>query len=124
MNAPFPYAKYTVSGSKSSTEPLYFLLKPYLLTEEMLCSNGFPRPHPEEKGVAVMHLPPGTAKKMPLSPNRKRVLRMCSRCNQGYSVNRNGLQVKDEQCVYHWGRMFQTRGRLKLQSTVFNHKKQ
>lgn len=95
---------------------------PYVLTEELLCSNGFPRPHPEEKGVAIVHLPPGTVKKTPLSPNRKRVLRVCSRCNQGYSVNKNGFQIKDEQCVYHWGRMFQTRGRLLVVLwTVCNH---
>ncbi|PNF19437.1 hypothetical protein B7P43_G03609 [Cryptotermes secundus] len=96
-------------GSKLSTEPLYVLLTPHILTEELLCSNGFPRPHPEEKGVAIVHLPPGTVKKTPLSPDRKRVLRVCCRCNQAYSVNRDGFQVKEEQCIYHWGRLFQTR---------------
>jgi RNA exonuclease 1 len=101
----------TVSGSKISTEPLYVLLTPYILTEELLCSNGFPRPHPEEKGVAIMHVPPGTVRRTPLSPDRKRVLRTCCRCNQGYSVNKNGFQLKEEQCFYHWGRLFQTRGR-------------
>jgi hypothetical protein len=102
----------TVSGSKLSTEPLHVLLTPHILTEELLCSNGFPRPHPEEKGVAIVHLPPGTVKKTPLSPDRKRVLRVCCRCNQGYSVNRDGFQVKDEQCIYHWGRLYQTRGKF------------
>jgi hypothetical protein len=112
----------TVSGSKASAEPLYVLLTPHILTEELLCSNGFPRPHPEEKGVAVLHLPPGTARRTPLSPDRKRVLRVCCRCNQGYSVNKNGFQVKEEQCIYHWGRLFQTRGRFRISGVLnFGH---
>jgi RNA exonuclease 1 len=95
-------------------------LTPHILTEELLCSNGFPRPHPEEKGVAIIRVPSGTVRRTPLSPDRKCVLRVCCRCNQGYSVNKNGFQVKEEQCVYHWGRLYMTRGGLYLKWTVCN----
>ncbi|XP_069694288.1 RNA exonuclease 1 homolog [Periplaneta americana] len=94
-------------GGKKSSLPIYTQLSQYILTDELLCSNGFPRAHPEEKGVAIIHLPPGTSRKAPSSPSLKRTLRVCCRCNHSYTVNKNGFQIKDEQCVYHWGRMFQ-----------------
>lgn len=83
---------------------LYTQLLPYLLTEDQLIENGFPR---EDKSAAS---PLGKAK---LSvPEDKRVLyesckpneRICARCNARFSVDEFGNSLISQKCVYHWGR--------------------
>lgn len=34
----------------------------------------------------------------------------CDRCNKIYEVTESGHQVEEEECVYHWGRNYSTRG--------------
>ncbi|KAG7198273.1 hypothetical protein KM043_005676 [Ampulex compressa] len=87
---------------------LYSLLKKWIMTEQQLRDNGFPRPHPGgQKGHAKIYTP-NTRKQNILSkvPNQ----RFCARCGQAYMVNKQGFAVQQQNCIYHWGRKFTIRG--------------
>lgn len=36
--------------------------------------------------------------------------RYCSRCGQSYMIDKYGLAVQSQNCIYHWGRKFTIRG--------------
>lgn len=76
----------------------------HLMTEEDLRNNGFPRPHPEEKGVAVVY----SSYKQLVATNNP-LKRICDRCGKEYAVNTHGFAVKTEECINHWGRLYNMR---------------
>ncbi|KAK1137594.1 hypothetical protein K0M31_002098 [Melipona bicolor] len=85
---------------------LYGMLKKWIMTEQQLRDNGFPRPHPDgQKGRAKVYV---TNSRNVLSkvPNE----RICSRCGQTYMVDKQGFAVQPQNCIYHWGRKFTIRG--------------
>ncbi|NXF79902.1 REXO1 exonuclease, partial [Sclerurus mexicanus] len=77
---------------------LYRRLKDYLMTEEQLKENGYPMPHPEKAGRAVL-----------FTAEEKKVLdsscRICCRCGTEYMVSASGNCIRKEECVHHWGRL-------------------
>ncbi|NWU86592.1 REXO1 exonuclease, partial [Onychorhynchus coronatus] len=77
---------------------LYRRLKDYLLTEEQLKENGYPLPHPDKAGRAVL-----------FTAEEKKVLdsscRICCRCGTEYMVSASGSCIRKEECVHHWGRL-------------------
>ncbi|XP_067011222.2 RNA exonuclease 1 homolog [Anabrus simplex] len=89
---------------KPPTKSLYEEMSRYLMTEEELKTNGYPCPHPEEKGLAVFHVMPKKA-----VSSSESLQRVCVRCNTTYYVNKQGFPLKKEQCIYHWGRAHQTK---------------
>lgn len=89
-----------------TSRTVYEALSQYVMTEEQLKQNGFPMIHEEEKGVAVIH----NFYKKPFIPKTP-LQRMCTRCSKIYYVNHQGNAVKEENCVYHWGRLFQSKNR-------------
>lgn len=36
--------------------------------------------------------------------------RICSRCGQPYMIDKQGLALRPQNCIYHWGRKFTIRG--------------
>ncbi|XP_009568802.2 RNA exonuclease 1 homolog isoform X2 [Cuculus canorus] len=90
------------SGSLRSEDltgaALYRRLKEYLMTEEQLKENGYPMPHPEKPGRAVL-----------FTAEEKKTLdsscRICCRCGTEYMVSASGNCVRKEECVHHWGRL-------------------
>ncbi|PSN34218.1 hypothetical protein C0J52_13128 [Blattella germanica] len=90
-----------VRRHKTSCDSFYAQMLSFMLTEELLCSNGFPRPHPKEKGMAIVRL------QQPVSSTPKKRVRTCSRCGCSYRINESGFQVTEEQCTYHWGKLYQ-----------------
>ncbi|XP_043252793.1 RNA exonuclease 1 homolog [Colletes gigas] len=87
---------------------LYGMLKKWIMTEQQLRDNGFPRTHPDgQKGRAKIYVI-NTRNQNVLSkvPNE----RICSRCGQTYMINKQGFAVRSQNCIYHWGRKFTIRG--------------
>lgn len=81
---------------------LYGRLREYLLTEDQLKENGYPFPHPERPGGAIIFTP---EEKRPKDPS----CRICCRCGTEYVVSSSGRCVRDEECYYHWGRLRRNR---------------
>ncbi|XP_068393440.1 RNA exonuclease 1 homolog [Eschrichtius robustus] len=81
---------------------LYSRLKEYLLTEAQLKENGYPFPHPEKPGGAVIFT---AEEKKP----KDSACRVCCRCGAEYLVSSSGRCVRDEECYYHWGRLRRNR---------------
>ncbi|XP_048270317.1 RNA exonuclease 1 homolog isoform X2 [Bombus terrestris] len=90
---------------------LYGMLKKWIMTEQQLQSNGFPRPYPDgQKGRAKVYVT-NTRNQSVLSkvPNE----RICSRCGQTYMIDKRGFALRSQNCIYHWGRKFTIRGESK-----------
>lgn len=85
----------------------YALLKRYALTPQQLEDNCYPTVDPREKGRAVVREDPWRPRKPQPSDPRKR---NCDRCLKMYQVDETGHQLEQEECVYHWGRLFKKRG--------------
>ncbi|NXG82444.1 REXO1 exonuclease, partial [Stercorarius parasiticus] len=77
---------------------LYRRLKEYLMTEEQLKENGYPMPHPEKPGRAVLF----TAEEKKTTDSSCRI---CCRCGTEYMVSPSGNCIRKEECVHHWGRL-------------------
>ncbi|NWI27219.1 REXO1 exonuclease, partial [Sula dactylatra] len=77
---------------------LYRRLKEYLMTEEQLKENGYPMPHPEKPGRAVLF----TAEEKKTIDSSCRI---CCRCGTEYMVSPSGNCIRKEECVHHWGRL-------------------
>ena len=85
----------------------YTILKRYLLTKEQLDENCYPIPDPSEKGKAVVREDPWRPRRQqPAEPDK----RACDRCLAVYRVDKTGHQLKKEECVYHWGRLYKRKG--------------
>ncbi|XP_041695345.2 RNA exonuclease 1 homolog [Coregonus clupeaformis] len=83
---------------KLSGVRLYRKLRDYLMTEEQLQEHGYPRPHPERSGRAVVH-------NVPEKKNVDPFAKVCCRCGAEYRINANGNCVRKEECNHHWGRL-------------------
>ncbi|XP_037742030.1 RNA exonuclease 1 homolog isoform X5 [Chelonia mydas] len=77
---------------------LYRRLKEYLLTEEQMKENGYPMPHPEKAGRAVVF----TVEEKKTTDSSCRV---CCRCGTEYMVSPSGNCIRKEECLHHWGRL-------------------
>ncbi|XP_048416128.1 RNA exonuclease 1 homolog isoform X2 [Stegostoma tigrinum] len=91
------------SGKQQDVEltgaTLYKRLSEYVLTEEQLQENCYPRPHPEKPGVAVLY------NQDVRKNNTDSLIRVCCRCGAEYSVSVSGDCIRKEECNYHWGRL-------------------
>ncbi|XP_035746698.1 RNA exonuclease 1 homolog [Egretta garzetta] len=76
------------------------LLKYYLLTEEQLNENNFPRPNPEKNGGAILA---GLVK----NAGYDAFQRVCCRCGEVYAVSSSGEHRRKEECNYHSGRVLE-----------------
>ncbi|KAM9686950.1 RNA exonuclease 1 homolog [Trichechus inunguis] len=81
---------------------LYSRLKEYLLTEDQLKENGYPFPHPERAGGAIIFT---AEEKKPKDAS----CRICCRCGAEYLVSSSGRCMRAEECSYHWGRLRRNR---------------
>ncbi|WAR24856.1 REXO1-like protein [Mya arenaria] len=102
-------ATYTVNRSGGGVKireedfegvELYRRLKPYILTEEQLRENNFPRPDPEKGGSAVFYGEQQYTQKAALKGYEK----LCVRCGKVFEVYPNGKYPVKQECVYHWGK--------------------
>uniref|UniRef100_A0A8C3JVP4 Exonuclease domain-containing protein n=1 Tax=Calidris pygmaea TaxID=425635 RepID=A0A8C3JVP4_9CHAR len=99
------YLQHLVVGFLAFTDgALYELLKDYLLTEEQLNENNFPRPNPEKNGSAILT---GVVKNA--GYDGKSFKRVCCRCGEVYTVTSSGEHRRKEECNYHSGRVLEQR---------------
>ncbi|CAK1593830.1 unnamed protein product [Parnassius mnemosyne] len=88
---------------------LYNNIKKWILTEEQLQDNGFPRPHSSgEKGRAIIY---GQKKQNP----PKGYIRTCCRCKKDYTVDKKGFPAVKEECIYHPNNKYRVRGEARYQ---------
>ena len=87
------------------------LAKKYLLTEEQLEENGFPRPTARRGVVTVRHIGRPIADIKVLSPDESK--HECCRCKKPFIIYRDGTQTEEE-CVYHFKRAYTPRGNMIL----------
>lgn len=102
--SPVKQAQTVMTASGDLTEEVMydFFLK-YLMTEEDLVDNGYPRSCPNSPGKAVFKM-----KKE--QPSRDPTRRTCQRCGKPFVVLDDGEYVTKEECTYHAGRLFRKRG--------------
>ena len=105
-----------VTAADIDEKLLYAVMKPYVMTEEQLVDNGYPRPDPAQPGRVVMKVEGGRYRAK-VDPEKVRQVagdeekRICDRCGLIYQVEPDtGAQVGVERCVHHWGRLFRKRG--------------
>ncbi|KFM63646.1 RNA exonuclease 1-like protein, partial [Stegodyphus mimosarum] len=84
---------------------LYEHLLPFVMTEEQLKENGYPLLHPTEAGRAVIEGIYANRIQYCNDPFK----RTCCRCQKTYYVNVDGDYVRDEECDFHWGRLWKRR---------------
>jgi len=95
-------------------ELMYNIMKKYVLTEQQLVDNGFPRVDPEEAGKAIVKVESSVKASRTSDPDR----RTCIRCKAIYRVDKFGKQIEKEDCIYHWGRQCRRRGNRALGGSV------
>ncbi|XP_062051160.1 putative exonuclease GOR [Lepus europaeus] len=86
------------AAPSANSATLYRRLGRYLLTEDQLKENGYPFPHPERPGGAILFK---GQEKLPKDAS----CRICCRCGTKYPVLPSGLSAGDQECRYHWGRL-------------------
>ncbi|CAH2230366.1 RNA exonuclease 1 homolog [Pararge aegeria] len=87
----------------------YNNIKKWILSEEQLIENGFPRPHSSGvKGRAIIY---GQNKQIP----PKGYLRTCRRCKKTYTVDKKGFPTFKEECIYHPNNKYRVRGEVRYQ---------
>ncbi|KAJ0172262.1 hypothetical protein K1T71_012235 [Dendrolimus kikuchii] len=88
---------------------LYNNIQKWVLTEEQLKENGFPRSHPgRETGRAIIY---GQNKQKPPIG----FIRTCCRCKKDYTVNKKGFAAINEECIYHPNNKYRVRGEVRYQ---------
>ncbi|XP_031553926.1 RNA exonuclease 1 homolog [Actinia tenebrosa] len=85
-------------------EMFYNLLFPYILTEEELVENGFPRSSLTTPGKVTFK-----SRKPKTTPSKDPNRRICCRCGTPYTVLEDGTYFRPEECVYHVGRLLKRR---------------
>lgn len=81
----------------------------YLMTEDQLVDNGYPRPT-SKWGVASIKKREGEVptKVEAIGPNAMR--HECCRCRKPFIIYNNGQYQTVESCSYHYGRAYKYKG--------------
>ncbi|XP_061728780.1 RNA exonuclease 1 homolog [Cydia pomonella] len=101
--------KKIIDSKEFNGAKLYNNVKKWVLTEEQLQSNGFPRLHPNgKKGAAIIY---AQNKQKPPVGN----IRMCCRCKKEFMIDKKGFAVVKEECIYHPNNKYRVRGEARYQ---------
>ena len=101
-----------LSVSDVDEKLLFAVMKKYVMTEEQLVENGYPRADPTDPSRVTMKkdrfgkVDPEKARLVAMDDEK----RLCDRCGEIYLVSEDGRQITSQQCVYHWGRLFKRKG--------------
>ncbi|XP_072933446.1 uncharacterized protein [Epargyreus clarus] len=98
-----------VDNDQLSGAKFYKNISKWILTEEQLEENGFPRPHISgEKGRAIIY-------KQNKQTPPKGYFRTCCRCKKEYTIDKKGFPVNKEECIYHPNNKYRIRGEVRYQ---------
>ncbi|XP_063380002.1 RNA exonuclease 1 homolog [Cydia fagiglandana] len=101
--------KKIIDSKEFNGAKLYNNVKKWVLSEEQLQSNGFPRLHPNgKKGSAIIY---AQNKQKPPVGN----IRMCCRCKKEFMIDKKGFAVVKEECIYHPNNKYRVRGEARYQ---------
>ncbi|KAJ8709139.1 hypothetical protein PYW07_008965 [Mythimna separata] len=112
-----PMGSWSIEGKNKNADnskefigaKLYKNIAKWILTEEQLKQNGFPRPHESgQRGRAIIY---GQNKQKP----PKGFFRTCCRCKKEYTVNKVGFAATKEDCIYHPNNKYRVRGEARYQ---------
>ncbi|CAH1242757.1 REXO1 [Branchiostoma lanceolatum] len=87
------------SGDSLQGAELYRYLLQYVLTEDQLKENGFPRPSLNKPGSAVLF-------KEQTKKSSHPTMKCCARCGKQFTVLNNNRYLKRDECVYHHGKLW------------------
>ncbi|KAF7232801.1 hypothetical protein EG68_06244 [Paragonimus skrjabini miyazakii] len=83
---------------------LYDQLRPYILTEEQLVDNSFPREDKSDRapfGKAKLTIPDDKRSIYEACQTNERI---CARCSARFTVDEFGNALVVQKCIYHWGK--------------------
>lgn len=86
--------KDTTDHNDLGGERLYGILEKHKLTADELELHGFPMPSPEP-GRAQIKLKPNSTPALPQNQ------RLCARCKKVYLIDKRGIPLYEEECIYH-----------------------
>ena len=94
------------------TAPLFYShMKTYLLSEDQLRDNGYPRPT-SRLGEATIHRGEASTSQAneirTVGPNAME--HRCCRCGKRFIIYNSGQYQRVEECIYHYGRLFKNKG--------------
>lgn len=92
---------YSFSLEENEME-LYEKLCHYIMTKDQLEENKYPLPDLIPGQAVIRNLEPLPK---PSTSDRK----ICCRCGQEFIMDKNGIFKHDVQCIYHWGRAYNTK---------------
>lgn len=86
-----------------SDKELYLRLTQYVMPESSLTPHGYPSEDPDTPGLAILpNFPPVRS-----TPAESYT---CDRCKKSYKVDEFRMPITQSSCVYHNGRLWNTRG--------------
>ncbi|XP_067936548.1 RNA exonuclease 1 homolog isoform X2 [Watersipora subatra] len=83
---------------------LFKKLRSYVLSENQLVEQGYPRPAQGKAGHADIQWT-----HYDKIPEMKGLIRICKRCGRSFLLTEDNGYVSKEECVYHWGKNFRTK---------------
>lgn len=104
---PLPRPTYTILKKKTDfvlTGPIFYdYMKTYILTEEQLVANGYPRLTSQEGTASIKREVDSTSLIQAVGPNAMR--HTCARCGKHFTIYNSGGYQSVEECSYHFGRL-------------------
>ncbi|XP_035699271.1 RNA exonuclease 1 homolog [Branchiostoma floridae] len=90
------------TGNSLQGAEVYRHLLQYVLTEEQMKENGFPRPSMDKPGSALLF-------KEQTKKFSDPTMKSCARCGKQFTVLNNNRYLKRDECVYHHGKLWKRR---------------
>ena len=91
--------------------PLFYNhMKSYLLTEDQLRDNGYPRSTSRQGEASIQRELAQSDQIHPVGPNAMQ--HRCSRCGKPFIIYNSGQYQSLDECIYHYGKLIKNRGEL------------
>ena len=100
---------HTHTHAHTSTAALFYShMQNYVLSEDQLRENGYPRPTAKPGEASIHRNSQQSSEIRPIGPNAME--HRCCRCSKMFIIYNSGQYQRPEECVYHYGRLFKNKG--------------